>query len=304
MGGRGTVGVYRGIARWGEADSYIDTVPISKSVRGRRHEFNKETGILEQKLKRVEDISPRLTKKESKVVLEIQKALSKGNNHTSVYELPKDLKINKIHVEDKQEWYSRNRQKELKGAKDPYNMTKDAPILLKKTKSGVTLIVTYSATQQGVKTLSKRYKNNKGVARNIEEAVLREQAKLVYNNMKRTNPSVYDTVHRGLLRYNSRPTSKTASKAIKTRKSTVETFADAYVLNATKRKSSLGKQQRALVRGTMHWLGDRNYNRKVSGTSKLYRLEDKYKKNPLLSSSEAYKGFIAKYTKRDNYNIG
>lgn len=298
MGGRGTVGVYRGIARWGEADSYIDTVPISKSVRGKRHEFNKETGILERKLKRVEDISPRLTKKESKVVLEIQKALSKGNNHTSVYELPKDLKINKIHVEDKQEWYSRNRQKELKGAKDPYNMTKDAPILLKKTKSGVTLIVTYSATQQGVKTLSKRYKNNKGVARNIEEAVLREQAKLVYNNMKRTNPSVYDTVHRGLLRYNSRPTSKTASKAIKTRKSTVETFADAYVLNATKRKSSLGKQQRALVRGTMHWLGDRNYNRKVSGTSKLYRLEDKYKKNPLLSSSEAYKGFIAKYTKK------
>lgn len=298
MGGRGTVGVYRGIARWGEADSYIDTVPISKSVRGKRHEFNKETGILERKLKRVEDISPRLTKKESKVVLEIQKALSKGNNHTSIYELPKDLKINKIHVEDKQEWYSRNRQKELKGAKDPYNMTKDAPILLKKTKSGVTLIVTYSATQQGVKTLSKRYKNNKGVARNIEEAVLREQAKLVYNNMKRTNPSVYDTVHRGLLRYNSRPTSKTASKAIKTRKSTVETFADAYVLNATKRKSSLGKQQRALVRGTMHWLGDRNYNRKVSGTSKLYRLEDKYKKNPLLSSSEAYKGFIAKYTKK------
>lgn len=298
MGGRGTVGVYRGIARWGEADSYIDTVPISKSVRGKRHEFNKETGILERKLKRVEDISPRLTKKESKVVLEIQKALSKGNNHTSVYELPKDLKINKIHVEDKQEWYSRNRQKELKGVKDPYNMTKDAPILLKKTKSGVTLIVTYSATQQGVKTLSKRYKNNKGVARNIEEAVLREQAKLVYNNMKRTNPSVYDTVHRGLLRYNSRPTSKTASKAIKTRKSTVETFADAYVLNATKRKSSLGKQQRALVRGTMHWLGDRNYNRKVSGTSKLYRLEDKYKKNPLLSSSEAYKGFIAKYTKK------
>jgi hypothetical protein len=298
VGGRGTVGVYRGIARWGEADSYIDTVPISKSVRGKRHEFNKETGILERKLKRVEDISPRLTKKESKVVLEIQKALSKGNNHTSVYELPKDLKINKIHVEDKQEWYSRNRQKELKGAKDPYNMTKDAPILLKKTKSGVTLIVTYSATQQGVKTLSKRYKNNKGVARNIEEAVLREQAKLVYNNMKRTNPSVYDTVHRGLLRYNSRPTSKTASKAIKTRKSTVETFADAYVLNATKRKSSLGKQQRALVRGTMHWLGDRNYNRKVSGTSKLYRLEDKYKKNPLLSSSEAYKGFIAKYTKK------
>lgn len=298
MGGRGTVGVYRGIARWGEADSYIDTVPISKSVRGKRHEFNKETGILERKLKRVEDISPRLTKKESKVVLEIQKALSKGNNHTSVYELPKDLKINKIHVEDKQEWYSRNRQKELKGVKDPYNMTKDAPILLKKTKSGVTLVVTYSATQQGVKTLSKRYKNNKGVARNIEEAVLREQAKLVYNNMKRTNPSVYDTVHRGLLRYNSRPTSKTASKAIKTRKSTVETFADAYVLNATKRKSSLGKQQRALVRGTMHWLGDRNYNRKVSGTSKLYRLEDKYKKNPLLSSSEAYKGFIAKYTKK------
>lgn len=298
MGGRGTVGVYRGIARWGEADSYIDTVPISKSVRGKRHEFNKETGILERKLKRVEDISPRLTKKESKVVLEIQKALSKGNNHTSIYELPKDLKINKIHVEDKQEWYSRNRQKELKGVKDPYNMTKDAPILLKKTKSGVTLIVTYSATQQGVKTLSKRYKNNKGVARNIEEAVLREQAKLVYNNMKRTNPSVYDTVHRGLLRYNSRPTSKTASKAIKTRKSTVETFADAYVLNATKRKSSLGKQQRALVRGTMHWLGDRNYNRKVSGTSKLYRLEDKYKKNPLLSSSEAYKGFIAKYTKK------
>ena len=140
MGGRGTVGVYRGIARWGEADSYIDTVPISKSVRGKRHEFNKETGILERKLKRVEDISPRLTKKESKVVLEIQKALSKGNNHTSVYELPKDLKINKIHVEDKQEWYSRNRQKELKGVKDPYNMTKDAPILLKKTKSGVTLV--------------------------------------------------------------------------------------------------------------------------------------------------------------------
>ena len=298
MGGRGTVGVYRGIARWGEADSYIDTVPISKSVRGKSHEFNKETGILERKLKRVEDISPRLTKKESKVVLEIQKALSKGNNHTSIYELPKDLKINKIHVEDKQEWYSRNRQKELKGVKDPYNMTKDAPILLKKTKSGVTLVVTYSATQQGVKTLSKRYKNNKGVARNIEEAVLREQAKLVYNNMKRTNPSVYDTVHRGLLRDNRRPTSKTASKAIKTRKSTVETFADAYVLNATKRKSSLGKQQRALVRGTMHWLGDRNYNRKVSGTSKLYRLEDKYKKNPLLSSSEAYKGFIAKYTKK------
>lgn len=298
MGGRGTVGVYRGIARWGEADSYIDTVPISKSVRGKRHEFNKETGILEQKLKRVEEISPRLTKKESKVVLEIQKALSKGNNHTSIYELPKDLKINKIHVEDKQEWYSRNRQKELKGAKDPYNMTKDAPILLKKTKSGVTLVVTYSATQQGVKTLSKRYKNNKGVARNIEEAVLREQAKLVYNNMKRTNPSVYDTVHRGLIKYNNRPTSKTASKAIKTRKSTVETFADAYVLNATKRKSSLGKQQRALVRGTMHWLGDRNYNRKVSGTTKLYRLEDKYKKNPLLSSSEAYKGFIAKYTKK------
>lgn len=298
MGGRGTVGIYRGIARWGEADSYIDTVPISKSVRGKRLEFNKETGILEHKLKRVEDISPRLTKKESKVVLEIQKALSKGNNHTSIYGLPKDLKINKIHVEDSQEWYSRNRQKELKGVKDPYNKTKDAPILLKKTKSGVTLVVTYSATQQGVKTLSKRYKNNKGVARNIEEAVLREQAKLVYNNMKRTNPSVYDTVHRGLLRYNSRPTSKTASKAIKTRKSTVETFADAYVLNATKRKSSLGKQQRALVRGTMHWLGDRNYNRKVSGTSKLYRLEDKYKKNPLLSSSEAYKGFIAKYTKK------
>ena len=298
MGGRGTVGVYRGIARWGEADSYIDTVPISKSVRGKGSEFNKETGILERKLKRVEDISPRLTKKESRVVLEIQKALSKGNNHSAIYELPKDLKINKIHVEDRQEWYSRNKQKELKGAKDPYNKTKDAPIILRKTKNGVTLVITYSATQQGIKTLNQRYKNSKGVARNLEEAVLREQAKLVYNNIKRTNPSVYDTVHRQLIRYNSRPTSTSASNSIKRRKSTVETFADAYVLNATKRKSSLGKQQKALVRGTMHWLDDRNYNRKVSGTAKLYRLEDKYKKNPLLSSSEAYKGFIDKYTKK------
>lgn len=298
MGGRGTVGTYRNIARYGPNDSYIDTVPISKSVRGKGSEFNKETGILERKLKRVEDIDPRLTKKESRVVLEVQKALSKGNNHSAVYGLPKDLTINKIHVEDRQEWYSRNKQKELKGAKDPYNKTKDAPIILRKTKNGVTLVITYSATQQGIKTLNQRYKNSKGVARNLEEAVLREQAKLVYNNLKRTNPSIYDTVHRGLIRYNSRPTSKTASKAIKTRKSTVETFADAYVLNATKRKSSLGKQQKALVRGTMHWLDDRNYNRKALGTAKLYRLEDKYKKNPLLSSSEAYKGFIEKYTKR------
>lgn len=297
MGGRGTVAEFRYRALQGNNNN-IDNVSVSKSRRGKGSEFDKETGLYLRKLKEVEtSVWARLNKKEARLVAEIQDALSKGNNHTSIYGLPKDLKINRIHVEDRTEWYARNKQKELKGAKDPYNMTKDAPIVLKKTKEGVTLVVTYSATQQGLKSLNKRYKNSKGVARNIEEAVLREQAKLVYNNMKRTNPSVYDTVHRQLIRYNySHPTSKSASRSIKTRNSTVESFADAYVLNSTKRKNSLGKQQRALVRGTMHWLGDHNHNRKTLGTtSKLYRLEDKYKKG---ATSDRYKDFITKYTKK------
>lgn len=294
---------HRGKAISGSLDYYYSggRANVTKSRRGTKQVFNRETGIPENRLIKVEEgWSARLTKKEAKLVEQVQNYLAKSTQHSIIEGLPKDLKINTIHVEDRTEWYARNRAKELKGAKDPYNMTKDAPVLLRKTKGGgTTLVLTYSATQQGTKELNRRYKNNKGVARNLEEAVLREQAKLVYNNIKRTNPSVYDTVHRQLIRYNySHPTSKSASRSIKTRKSTVESFADAYVLNATKRKNSLGKQQRALVRGTMHWLGDRNHKRTDLGTTgKLYRLEDKSKKK-YYNTSDGYKDFITKYTKK------
>ena len=300
MGGRGTVNNFRYPALYGSYDSG-EYASVTKNVRGKTTVYDKENNILEPSLLRVDE-GPfaRLTRKEAKLVSEVQKALQKGNNHFIINNLPKDLQINKIHVEDKAEWYKRSKKKEMKGAKDPYNMNKDTPFLLKNNKDGMTLVVTYSATQQGSKKLSSRYKNNKGVARNISEAVLREQAKLVYNNMKRNNKEQYNRVHRGLIKYDkTSPTSKSSSNAIRRRGSTMEAFADAYVLNATKRKSSVGKNQKALVRGTMHWLGDSNLNRSTRGTTKkLTRIQDQAKSQYLMTNNQRYHYFITKYTKK------
>lgn len=300
MGGRGTVAYYRHKAVTGTKEqlSSTDTLTVTKNVRGKSSDYDSKTNTLAPKVIRVgHNQEARLTKKESLLVARIQEAILKGNNHSIIYNLPKDLKINKIHVEDRVEWYTRNRAKELKGAKDPYNIQKDPPILLKKNKNGgTTLVVTWSASQQGVNTLSKRYKSNKGVARNIEEAVLREQAKLVYTNLKRTNPKVYNSIHKELMKSKDRATSKSASRSMNKRGSTMEAFADAYVLNSSKRKNSLGKRQRTVVRGAMHWLGDRNFNRKSLGTtSKLNRIEDTARRRTA-STDDRYQYFIRNYT--------
>lgn len=300
MGGRGTVAYYRYKAVTGTREqlSYSDTLTVTKNVRGKRSHYDSETNTLAPKVIRVgHNTEARLTKKESLLVARIQEAIIKGNNHSIIQSLPKELKINEIHVEDRVEWYTRNRAKELKGAKDPYNIQKDPPIILKKNKNGgTTLVLTWSASQQGVKTLSSRYKSNKGVARNIEEAVLREQAKLVYTNLKRTNPKVYNSIHKELLKSKDRPTSKSAGRSIVNRGSTLEAFADAYVLNSSKRKNSLGKKQRTVVRGAMHWLGDRNFNRKSLGTTtKLQRIEDRARKR-ITSTDDRYQYFMRKYT--------
>ena len=300
MGGRGTVAYYRYKAVTGTREqlSYSDTLTVTKNVRGKRSHYDSETNTLAPKVIRVgHNTEARLTKKESLLVARIQEAIIKGNNHSIIQSLPKELKINEIHVEDRVEWYTRNRAKELKGAKDPYNIQKDPPIILKKNKNGgTTLVLTWSASQQGVKTLSSRYKSNKGVARNIQEAVLREQAKLVYTNLKRTNPKVYNSIHKELLKSKDKPTSKSAGRGMTNRGSTTEAFADAYVLNSSKRKNSLGKKQRTVVRGAMHWLGDRNFNRKSLGTTtKLQRIEDKARKRTT-STEDRYQYFIKHYT--------
>ena len=300
MGGRGTVAYYRNKAVTGTKEqlSSSDTVTVTKNVRGKRSHYDSENNTLAPKVIRVgHNQEARLTKKESLLVARIQEAIMKGNNHSIIQSLPKELKINKIHVEDRVEWYIRNRAKELKGVKDPYNINKDTPIILKKNKNGgTTLVLTWSASQQGAKTLSKRYKSNKGVARNIEEAVLREQAKLVYTNLKRTNPKVYNSIHSELMKSKNRPTSKSAGRSMINRGSTTEAFADAYVLNSSKRKNSLGKKQRTVVRGAMHWLGDRNFNRKSLGTTtRLQRIEDKARKRTA-STDDRYQYFIKHYT--------
>lgn len=300
MGGRGTVAYYRYKAVTGTREqlSYSDTLTVTKNVRGKRSHYDSETNTLAPKVIRVgHNTEARLTKKESLLVARLQEAIIKGNNHSIIQSLPKELKINEIHVEDRVEWYTRNRAKELKGAKDPYNIQKDPPIILKKNKNGgTTLVLTWSASQQGVKTLSSRYKSNKGVARNIQEAVLREQAKLVYTNLKRTNPKVYNSIHKELLKSKDKPTSKSAGRGMTNRGSTTEAFADAYVLNSSKRKNSLGKKQRTVVRGAMHWLGDRNFNRKSLGTTtKLQRIEDKARKRTT-STEDRYQYFIKHYT--------
>lgn len=300
MGGRGTVANYRYKAVTGTKNqlSSSDTVTVTKNVRGKRSHYDSENNTLAPKVIRVgHNQEARLTKKESLLVARIQEAIMKGNNHSIIQSLPKGLKINQIHVEDRVEWYMRNRAKELKGVKDPYNINKDTPIILKKNKNGgTTLVLTWSASQQGVKTLSNRYKSNKGVARNIEEAVLREQAKLVYANLKRTNPKVYNSIHSELMKSKNRPTSKSAGRSMINRGSTTEAFADAYVLNSSKRKNSLGKKQRTVVRGAMHWLGDRNFNRKSLGTTtRLQRIEDKARKRTA-STDDRYQYFIRKYT--------
>lgn len=300
MGGRGTVANYRYKAVTGTKNqlSSSDTVTVTKNVRGKRSHYDSATNTLAPKVIRVgHNQEARLTKKESLLVARIQEAIMKGNNHSIIQSLPKELKINKIHVEDRVEWYIRNRAKESRGVKDPYNINKDTPIILKKNKNGgTTLVLTWSASQQGVKTLSNRYKSNKGVARNIEEAVLREQAKLVYANLKRTNPKVYNSIHSELMKSKNRPTSKSAGRSMTNRGSTTEAFADAYVLNSSKRKNSLGKKQRTVVRGAMHWLGDRNFNRKSLGTTtRLNRIEDKARRR-MTSTDDRYQYFIRKYT--------
>ena len=301
MGGRGTVAQYRSRANFGYLSFNNENIPVSKIVRGNKTEYNKETGRYERRILKDVDYS-RITKKEATLAIEVQKALQKSNKHSIIYDLPKELKIDKIHIEDRTEWSNRHSLKEAKGSKNAYDIDKDSPFILRKTKGGgTTLVITWSATQQGVKKLSGRYKKNKGVARSVSEAILREQAKLVYHHLKVKHPQVYNDIHNQLIKYNSqRPTSNTANKAIQTRRSTMESFADSYVLNATKRKSSFAKPQRAVVRGALHWVGDRNFNRPKSlgATSKLYRLEDEQRKKLGSYDKEAYKNFISKYTKK------
>ena len=298
MGGRGTVSSAKYKALNDAYDMTGRSITVTKSVRHKyKTEYNENTKGFSKKLKRIDNNHDiRMTKKEARLVEEVVKSLRSVTEKSAYsYFNLKDTGIKRVHLEDRQEWYNRHRMRELKGDKNAFNRTKDAPFILKKDKKGNhILVITHSATEQGTKSLNARYKNSKGTARNIKEAIIREQAKVIYQDLKVRHPKVYNSIHNGLITYNNSPTSRSAGASIKKYKRTSESFADAYLLNYTKRKSSVGKRQRTLVRGAMYWLSDG-----TSNSSKLFRLEKQAKAQ--YNTVDPYKSFISKYTSKKRY---
>ena len=78
---------HRGKAISGSLDYYYSggRANVTKSRRGNRQVFNRETGVLENRLIKVEEgWSARLTKKEAKLVEQVQNYLAKSTQHSII----------------------------------------------------------------------------------------------------------------------------------------------------------------------------------------------------------------------------